>query len=204
MTLISTGILVGIFALALYFLQAWFARSVFARQHGCQLPPKRRTPNPFRGIYSKIQASKSAKAFNSLPKGVTLHQKYGPTYRESSWFSTTLKTSDANNIQVLYGSKAKDYGVQPLRLVGMRPFCGEGLLTTDGSTWERSRTMIRPSFHKSNISELSAFERSLQHLILRIPRDGSTVDFQSLISLMVHIASYLHMHYADSLITTVR
>ena len=190
MMLISTGMLVGIVSLALYYLQAWFARRAFARQHGCQLPPKRRTPNFFLGVYSQIQASKSrsTKAFNSLPKGKTLHRKYGPTYRESSWFSTTLKTSDAANVQVIYGSKAKEYGVQPLRLVAMRPFCGEGMLTTDGSTWERSRTMIRPSFHKSNIFELSAFERSVKHLILRIPRDGSTVDFQSLISLMVRIA----------------
>ena len=189
MALIWIALFVGVLALTLYYLRAWVVRSALVRQNGCQLPPKRRTPDPFLGIYYRIQASRSAKVFKSLPMGAVLHQEYGPTYRESSWLSTTIKTSSADNIQAVWGSRAKDYGVQPFRLAGMRPFCGEGLLTTDGSIWERSRTMIRPSFHKSNISELGAFERAVEQLIARIPRDGSIIDLQPLILLMVRAAS---------------
>lgn len=194
MALISAAILVGAISLTLYYLQLWFARSLFAQQHGCQLPPKRRTPDPILGIYYRIQASRSAKEFKSLPMGAALHQEYGSTYREPSWFNPTLKTSSADNIQAIYGPKAKDFGVQPFRLAGMRPFCGEGLLTTDGPIWERSRAMIRPSFHRSNISDLKTFGRSIDQLIVRIPRDGSTIDLQPLLFLMVRAASYIDMH----------
>ncbi|KAL8951372.1 MAG: hypothetical protein Q9222_002649 [Ikaeria aurantiellina] len=90
----------------------------------------------------------------------------------------------ADNIRAIYGSQSDQYDVESFRLSGMRPFCGEGLLTTDGSVWERSRTMIKPTFHKNNLSDLSGFKRSFDQLLSRIPPDGSTIDSQPLLSLM--------------------
>lgn len=191
MALILSVLFAGALAFVLYHVRAWSARRAFARQQGCQLPPERHIRNPILGKYYKFQNTRSADPFKSLPTGAALHSRYGPTYRESTWFGQTIKTSSAANLQAVYGTKAKDFGVQPFRLAGMRPFCGEGLLTTDGAVWERSRTMIKPSFHKNNISDLSAFKRSVEHLIARIPKDGSTIDMQHLIALMVRGASRL-------------
>ena len=136
MAFISIGICLGAIAVALYYLRAWFGRNALARQHGCQLPPKRQTHDPILGLSYKMRDSDSSKNFKSLPMGASLHREYGPTYRQPTLFGTTIKTSDAENIQAVFGSKAKDFGVQPFRLVGMRPFCGDGLLTRDGQVWD--------------------------------------------------------------------
>ncbi|KAL9619343.1 MAG: hypothetical protein Q9160_006023 [Pyrenula sp. 1 TL-2023] len=77
---------------------------------------------------------------------------------------------------------AKDWGIQPFRFEGMRPFCGEGLLSTDGSKWEHSRSLFKPSFHRNNIADLTAFENLVEKFLANIPLDGSTVDLDHQIS----------------------
>lgn len=72
----------------------------------------------------------------------------------------------------------------------MRPSCGEVLLTMDRLIWERSRMVIRLSFYKSNISELDAFESSVEQLIVRILQNGSIIELQRLILLMIRATSY--------------
>ena len=185
MAFISTVVSIGITIVALSYLRAYLARREIARQNGCRLLPKRRNYDPVFGLTYKKQDSASTKQFKSLPRGAARHQEYGQTYEESSLFDTTIKTSSPDNIQAVFGSKAQEFGVEPFRLVGMQPFCGDGLLTRDGHIWERSRSMIRPSFHKNNISDLTTFASAVDRLLPRIPGDGSTIDLQPLISLMV-------------------
>lgn len=158
-----------------------------ARRRGCDLPTQRRVGDPIFAIRRRLQDSDSTKKFRTLPDSALLHQQYGKTFCESTLFSTTFKTSSAENIQAVYGPKAKDFGVQPFRLAGMRPFCGEGLLTTDGPVWERSRSLVKPIFRKSVVSNFGPFKKSVENLIARIPNDGSTIDLQPLVSLMVGV-----------------
>ena len=68
----------------------------------------------------------------------------------------------------------------------MRPFCGEGLISTDGPKWEHSRASLKPFFHKSNISDLGVFEKSVERLIERLPKDGSVVNLEPYFSKMVN------------------
>ena len=72
----------------------------------------------------------------------------------------------------------------------MSPFCGDGFITNDGPVWEHSRSMLKPSFNRNNVMDLTAFEGSVKELIARIPKDGSTMDFQPLIELMVSRISW--------------
>ena len=185
----STLLLLGALALATYYLYTWLGKNAAARRFGCQQPPKRFTYDPFLGLGYKIQDANSAKQWKTLADGEILHRKYGPTYRESSIFGTTIKTASEENIHTIFGLKAKEWGVKPFRYEGFRPFCGEGVLSTDGPAWERSRTLLRPFFYKSNISDLTTFEHSVEQLLERLPRDGSTVDLVPLFSNLVHQSS---------------
>ena len=146
MGLTITTLVVGALGLLTYYLFSWNTRRLFARRHGCELPPKRATCDPLMGIYHRIHDTRAAKAFKSLPAGEALHRQFGATYRESTIFGSSLKTMDSENIRTIFGRNGGDWGVQSYRLPGMRPFCGEGVLTTDGSIWEHSRTMLKPSF----------------------------------------------------------
>ena len=67
----------------------------------------------------------------------------------------------------------------------MKPFCGDGFITNDSPVWEHSRSMLKPVFYRSNIIGLTAFEAPVKTLIAKIPRDGTTVDIQPLVELMV-------------------
>jgi cytochrome P450 len=42
------------------------------------------------------------------------------------------------------------------------------------------QALVRPSFAKVQVADLDTFESHIQHLIAKIPRDGSTVDLQPL------------------------
>lgn len=193
MVYILTTLLFGalIFAV-LYFAPAYFVRNSLAQRHGCQLPPRRHTRDPILGIDCKIQDSKSSKELKTLPAGAALHRQYGSTYRETTIFGTTIKTADEENIHTVFGLKAKDWGVGPYRFAGMGPFCGEGFISTDGAPWARSRALLKPSFHKSNISDLTTFEHSVSRFLAQIPRDASTINLEELIAKLVCLASSTH------------
>ncbi|KAF2707548.1 cytochrome P450 [Pleomassaria siparia CBS 279.74] len=60
-------------------------------------------------------------------------------------------------------------------------FCGEGFLTTDGSVWQQSRRMLKPTFSNANISDLSVLSRNVEDLLKKIPLNGSAFDLQSLL-----------------------
>jgi len=62
----------------------------------------------------------------------------------------------------------------------MKPVFGHGIFTTDGKLWQHSRALLRPTFMKESISNLQVTEEHFQHLLKCIPRDGSTVDLQTL------------------------
>lgn len=53
-------------------------------------------------------------------------------------------------------------------------------MTTDGSFWEHSRALIRPTFARAQIANLSTLEVHVSRMIDLIPKDGSTVDLQPL------------------------
>jgi hypothetical protein len=111
--------------------------------------------------------------------------RHGPTFQLDSLFgSDTIVTIAPENLQAIYSS-VKDFGIQPIRLPMMEYFCGVGFLTTDGSIWQHSRKLWKPSFSKSNISDLSFLSREVDKLFAKIPGDGSAVDLQPLMSLMV-------------------
>ena len=113
------------------------------------------------------------------------HSRYGLTYQLDSLFGNPLiNTVAPENLQAIFSS-GKDFGIEPLRLSGMEYFCGQGFLTTDGSIWQHSRKMLKPSFSKTNISDLSFLAHEVEKLITKIPGDGSTVDLQPLLFVTV-------------------
>ena len=184
-----TTLLLGAVALtAFYYTRIWYAQRSASLLHGCQLPRKRQTRDPVLGLQYKFQDIQSMGKMKILPDSAALHTRYGSTYHEPSIFGTTLKTLDEKNIQTVFGLKAREWGIQPWRLTAMRPFCGEGILDTDGSVWERSRTIFKPAFRKSNIEDLSSFENFVRQFLATLPLDGSTVDLQDSLTKLVRLS----------------
>ena len=189
---------VGALGLAIFSFYSWLAEASHRRKLGCQAPPRRRTRDPILGLGYKISYIRSSTEGKVLPISQDLHREYGSTYHEPSIFGTTLNTANEENIHTIFGLKAGEWGVRPFRYEGMRPFCGAGLLSTDGHTWEHSRSLLKPSFHKSNISDLTFFERSVKLLLEQLPIDGSTVDMEPFFSSLVILSSHsLNASFVD-------
>lgn len=79
-----------------------------------------------------------------------------------------------------------------MRLHIMKPFCGIGFITADGPEWKISHSLMKPSFHKSNINDFAPLEEHFQLMLDQIPKDGSTFDLQPwILKLVIHLA---HQH----------
>ena len=103
----------------------------------------------------------------------------------------TIITIAPENVKLI-NTRDNEWGIQPDRLPGMEFFCGRGFITTDGDIWRHSRALLRPSFAKRNITDLSVLSREMDKLFSELPEDGVMVDLQPLLYIMVwlFISSY--------------
>lgn len=105
----------------------------------------------------------------------------GKTYGVKVLGQTTIYTIDPKNVQAILSDRFKDFTLGN-RLAIMGKLLGKGIFTTDGYEWAHSRSMLRPLFATNQASNLDTLENHLQNLFKLIPRDGSTVDLQPLLS----------------------
>lgn len=63
----------------------------------------------------------------------------------------------------------------------MRPLFGNGIFTSEGSTWAHSRQLLRPALKKTNMAPLmKMMERHFQIMLKSLPTNGTKVDLQPL------------------------
>lgn len=88
-------------------------------------------------------------------------------------------TIEPENIKTVLSLSLKDYTLRH-RLELFMPLLGRGIFNTDGQHWASSRALIRPSFAREQIANLSLLEKLMQDIFMLLPRDGTTVDLQEL------------------------
>lgn len=174
-----------------YYLAKTQRRRTLARTNGCQPPKKFPHKDPFLGLDVFFQTGKLFEENRYLPELVRRYKDHGSTFEVNSLGSSKINSIAPENLQAVWSSKFKDWGVGPIRLPALDPFCGSGFITTDGPVWEHSRALLKPSFNRANMTDLAALEKYLRMVIDRIPRDGSTVDLQPLLFSLVSYRSNL-------------
>ncbi len=175
----------GVCILAAYYITKVQRRRMLARANGCQPPRKFPHKDPILGLDLFFKAGKLFEENRYLPELVKRYKENGNTFETKSLGSFTINSIAPENLQTVFVSKFKDWGVQPVRLPAQDPFCGHGFITTDGPEWEHSRALLKPSFNKANMSGLPNLDKYLKMVINRIPRNGSAVDFQPLLFKLV-------------------
>jgi hypothetical protein len=165
---------------------------VKAQQHGCQPARRYKHKDPIFGLDIFLRTGDAITKNKFLVEHQQRYDMYGHTFEALNFGSTAIYSVHPENLRAVWSKNAADWGIQPLRLSNMRPFCGEGFITMDGSEWKHSHALLKPSFHKSNISDFTALEKHLQMMLDRLPKDGSKVDLQSWIFKLVSTFSYLH------------
>ena len=165
-------------------VQRW-RRSHAARQRGCESPRQYPHKEPFLGLDLFFNTGNAIQGHRFLPVLTNRYNTLGNTFQSTILGFTNINSIEPENLHTVFSSRSEDWGVEPVRLAALFPFCGRGFITTDGASYERSRSMLRPSFHKGNAIHLPTLEHHFKDLLTLIPKDGSTVDLQPLLYSLV-------------------
>ncbi|KAF1963892.1 cytochrome P450 [Bimuria novae-zelandiae CBS 107.79] len=154
------------------------SRQLNARKHGCQSAPRYKHKDPVFGLDLFLRTGDAMTKNRFLVEHQQRYDTYGRTFEALNFGSLVVYSVHPENIKAVWSKNAADWGVQPMRLHVMKPFCGVGFLTTDGSEWKLSHSLMKPGFHKSNINDFEPLEEHFQLMLEKIPKDGSTFDLQ--------------------------
>lgn len=121
--------------------------------------------NQSRGLLIKVLSSalmqslgQSARSDSiGLWRGAKLFRVYGNTFTVKELQRSAILTIEPENIKTILSLKSRDYGISH-RLELFKPLLGEGIFNTDGEHWVSSRALIRPSFVREQIANLSFLE----------------------------------------------
>lgn len=183
---IITSALLGLVAILLVSrFTSWAFINIKRRRHGCKPPPRYPHRDPILGLDYVLAQLKEREEGTSWAGERSRFARLGRTYEVNSWGNRLIMTMDAQNIREVLGASFDKFGVQEMRMAVSGTFMGPGVFTTDGEYWEYSRKLIAPMFSRSQVSDISALDVHLDRLFERLPRDGSTVELQGLLKLMV-------------------
>lgn len=114
-----------------------------------------------------------------------LFQRYGNSFQANTLVSKpTIFTIAPENVKLI-NTRDHEWGIQPHRLPGMEYLCGRGFLTMDGDISRHSWRLLKPSFAKSNLANMSVLSREVDNFLEKLPKDGTTVELQPLLYIMV-------------------
>lgn len=159
------------------------SRRRMIKEHACQ-PVKK---YPHKGIFGKLFGFDTMKQSIQAANEGRIHEmtrarNWGTqnTIQLKNFRRTFIMTIEPENVKAVLSTKFQDFGLGKLRQTTMGPVFGNGIFTSDGKAWEHSRAMIRPSFTRHQVADLSTYEHHVQHLLDHIPKNGQTVDLQEL------------------------
>jgi cytochrome P450 len=156
-------------------------RRRFALSHGCQPIAKSCNKFPLLGIDVMLENIRATREHRFLELSRQRHALLGNTFESRQLLKPAILTVEPENIMAILALNFKDYGIGH-RLQRVGPLLGAGIFTHDGEHWETSRALIRPSFSRKQVADLTQFEELLSELLSLIPRDGkTTVDLQDLL-----------------------
>ncbi|KAJ5121706.1 Cytochrome P450 E-class CYP52 [Penicillium atrosanguineum] len=112
------------------------------------------------------------------------HDRYVSTFRLCQAGRENLFTADPKNIQAMLATQFNDFSLGDMRRNVAEPVVGHGIFTTDGESWSRSRSLLRPQFTRDQMSNLDKEEHHVHNALRAIPMlpDGwsSVVDIQAI------------------------
>ncbi|KAI4252731.1 MAG: hypothetical protein LQ352_004109 [Teloschistes flavicans] len=147
--------------------------------HGCAAPRNLPQIDPIFGLDALLQTLPlSREIINSASFGQEF-SIYGTTFQCQTYNTTKLYTIEPRNLQSVFSADFDSWGVAPLRLIAFEPFLGNGIMTADGQSWIHSRALLKPTFSRAQISDLSAYSIHVGHLLTALLKyDGSDVDLK--------------------------
>jgi cytochrome P450 len=143
----------------------------FIKLHGCQPPPLENPYDPL-GLKKILVSTLTFLDKESLNSIVRLFNKHGNTYTTRVVTSEVIFTCDPQNIRQILATGFTDFESSPLRGHLFKPLLTHSIFQVDGPHWKSTREKYRHEARFSSlrsILDLTRQEKSIQHLLNRIP-----------------------------------
>ncbi|KAK2048389.1 cytochrome P450 [Colletotrichum somersetense] len=115
----------------------------------------------------------------------SIFAELGNTWWVKTPTSWVLMTDEPASVKAMLAGSFDDFSISGPRRDSVLPILGpDAIFASNGETWHRARAMMRPTFVRNQIADLTCFERHVGNLMARIPKDGSPVDLQGLLYMM--------------------
>jgi cytochrome P450 len=151
-----------------------------ARAWGCKPPARLKTIDPIFGIDFFRNSMKHIKQHTYLDfTQSTFAQMNVNTWTGQILTAPIIATQEPENVKALLATNFDHYGVEKIRET-MTVFIGKGIFVVDGAAWQHSRSVLRPIFTRSQLTNFSILSTHATRLLDRIPLDGTTIDLQPL------------------------
>ncbi len=150
------------------------------RKHGCKSPPAVHQRDPFFGLDIVFEVFSSMKKRKRNVSFEQLFEKYGSTFQSQVYTTKKIFTIEPKNLQAVFATDFDSWGVEPVRLFFFEPFVGKGIMTTDGPVWQHSRNVMKSTFSRVQVTNLSAYKVHVDRLLNLIPSNGTMVDLKPL------------------------
>jgi len=152
------------------------------KQHGC-LPAKgRRSRGLYLGLdflYRQLKDYNDHRLLEGWRQALTEQDAHTVSWHILN--QQVILTVDAENVKTLLATDFDVWSLGQERIQMMSAFLGKGIFTTEGAAWKHSREMLRPCFERSQVADVSLFEKHVDRLVDILPTDGTTVDLQPLL-----------------------
>lgn len=145
----------------------------FGRLYGCQPVARSYNKEPLLGLDKLPQTILAVQQHRVLQLGSELFKLLGNTFTVKELHRQAIVTVEPENIKTVLSLKFQDYGISH-RLEAFKPLLGLGIFDSDGDHWASSRALIRPSFSRDQVADLTTLEKLIQDLFSLLPRDGTT------------------------------
>ena len=177
----------GLLLACVYIYQKLSAYNKFraaAIQYNCQRPRKYPHLDPVWGYDLYLERARATQRGQLL----RLHERhfslYGKTFEERFFNTKVINTIEAANIQHVASTLFQDWGKVPSRNHSASPVLGRGVFSEDGVFWKHSRDLIKPTFARSEISDVNSLSVFVDRFLELIPH-GTTFDIQPLMHKLV-------------------
>jgi cytochrome P450 len=161
-------------------IRRFLVRRRFAHAHGCQPVARSLNKDLLLGLDALPRTIRAVLQHRILECTCERFRVFGNTFTVKELQRRAILTVEPENIKTILSVKFKDYGINN-RLEPFQPLLGKGIFDTDGDHWASSRALIRPSFTRDQVADLTTFEGLIQDLFKLLPRDGkTTIDLQDL------------------------
>lgn len=160
------------------------AFSKASRQNNCAEPPTPPSRDPVFGLDTVFQTFQQMKEHRRMKSVYAIFGRHGHTYQSFPLGRRSVSTIHPQNLDVIF-TKNDVFGVGPLRERASEPMIGRGIVSSDGAMWAHARTMMKPTFNRSQIADRNMFSTHVEKFMELLPRDNSEVDLQPLFDRLV-------------------